>query len=131
MNHYFRRLTVLFAIVLSTASSRAGFLDQLGSMVTNSSASTTNSAAASTALNALSQDQVVGGLKQALSNGLQHAVGQLGHSGGFLTNLAVKIVMPAKLQMVEKTLRTLKQDKLADDFVATMNHAAEQAVPEA
>lgn len=28
-------------------------------------------------------------------------------------------------------MRTLRQDKLADDFVATMNHAAEQAVPEA
>ena len=39
--------------------------------------------------------------------------------------------MPAKLRSVEKTLRTLKQDQLADDFVNTMNHAAEQAVPEA
>jgi hypothetical protein len=28
-------------------------------------------------------------------------------------------------------LRALKQDKLADDFVATMNHAAETAVPAA
>ena len=73
----------------------------------------------------------MGGLKEALSNGLQHAVGQLGHSGGFLTNLNVKILMPSKLQTVEKALRAVKQDKLADDFVATMNHAAEQAVPEA
>jgi hypothetical protein len=39
--------------------------------------------------------------------------------------------MPEKLHMVENTLRVLKQDKLADEFVATMNHAAEQAVPEA
>ena len=39
--------------------------------------------------------------------------------------------MPEKLRAVEKTLRTLKQDKLADDFVTTMNHAAEQAVPQA
>jgi hypothetical protein len=39
--------------------------------------------------------------------------------------------MPDKLRSVEKTLRVLKQDKLADDFVTTMNHAAEQAVPEA
>ena len=38
--------------------------------------------------------------------------------------------MPEKLRTVDKTLRVLKQDKLADDFVATMNHAAEQAVPE-
>ena len=39
--------------------------------------------------------------------------------------------MPKNLQTVEKTLRTLRQDKLADDFVTTMNRAAEQAVPEA
>jgi hypothetical protein len=39
--------------------------------------------------------------------------------------------MPEKLQTVEKTLRAMKQDKLADDFVTTMNHAGEQAVPEA
>jgi hypothetical protein len=48
-----------------------------------------------------------------------------------LTNLNVKIPLPEKLRTVEKALRKLKQDKLADDFVATMNHAAEQAVPEA
>jgi hypothetical protein len=56
---------------------------------------------------------------------------RLGHDGGFLTNLNVKIPMPEKLQKVESALRTMKQDKLVDDFVATMNHAAEQAVPEA
>lgn len=39
--------------------------------------------------------------------------------------------MPETLQKVERTLRTLRQDKLADEFVATMNRAAEQAVPAA
>ena len=79
----------------------------------------------------LSQDQVVQGLKEALGKGVQQAVSRLGHEGGFLTNLDVKIPMPEKLRTVEKTLRALKQDKLADEFVTTMNHAAEQAVPEA
>jgi len=66
-----------------------------------------------------------------LGKGVQQAVGRLGHDGGFLTNLNVKIPMPEKLQTVDKTLRAVGQDKLADDFVNTMNHAAEQAVPEA
>lgn len=39
--------------------------------------------------------------------------------------------MPESLQKVDKTLRMLRQDKLADEFVTTMNRAAEQAVPEA
>lgn len=129
MNHYYRQLLIVLAVLLSTVSGRAGLWDKIGSLVTNSAAAT--NATASPALNALSQDQLTGGLKQALSNGLQHAVGQLGHPGGFLTNMNVKIPMPEKLLVVEKTLRSLKQDKLADDFVASMNHAAEQAVPEA
>jgi hypothetical protein len=84
-----------------------------------------------TTISSLSQDQMVQGLKDALSKGLQQAIAGLGHDGGFLTNLNVKIPMPEKMQTVEKALRTMKQDKLADDFVTTMNHAAEQAVPEA
>jgi len=86
---------------------------------------------AQTTLAGLSQDQVVQGLKDALAKGLQQAIAGLGHDGGFLTNLNVKIPMPEKLQTVEKALRAIKEDKLADDFVTTMNHAAEQAVPEA
>jgi hypothetical protein len=79
----------------------------------------------------LSQDQMIGGLKEALGKGVQQAVSRLGHDGGFLTNLNVRIPMPEKLKTVERTLRLLKQDKMADEFVATMNHAAEQAVPAA
>jgi hypothetical protein len=84
-----------------------------------------------TTMSGLSQDQMVQGLKDALAKGLQEAIANLGHDGGFLTNLNVKIPMPEKMQTVEKALRAMKQDKLADDFVTTMNHAAEQAVPEA
>jgi hypothetical protein len=130
-HHY--RLVVLIALISSITSSRAdGLLNKLGNLVTNATMAVTNSTTTtSPALNALSSDQLVGGLKQALSNGLQHAVGQLGHEGGFLTNLEVKIPMPERLKLVEKTLRSLKQDKLADNFVTAMNHAAEQAVPQA
>jgi hypothetical protein len=39
--------------------------------------------------------------------------------------------MPESLQNVEKMLRKFRQDKLADEFVTTMNRAAEKAVPEA
>jgi hypothetical protein len=79
----------------------------------------------------LTQDQVVQGLKEALGKGVQRAVSDLGRPDGFLTNLNVRIPMPEKLRTVERTLRAVKQDKLADDFVNTMNRAAEQAVPQA
>jgi len=88
-------------------------------------------AQAKTSLADLSQDQVTQGLQAALAKGVQIAVDRLGQDGGFLKNLNVKIPMPDKLQKVATALRAMKQDKLADDFVATMNHAAEQAVPAA
>jgi hypothetical protein len=86
---------------------------------------------ATATLASLSQDQMVQGLKDALAKGLQQAVAKLGNEGGFLTNLNVKIPMPEQMRKVESALRAMNQDRLADDFVATMNHAAEQAVPEA
>ena len=118
-------LTVVALILICPAFLRADLLDFLG--LGKSSTNTT----ASTLTTSLSQDQIVQGLKEALGKGVQHAVSSLGHDGGFLTNLNVKIPIPAKLQSVEKTLRFLKQDKMADEFIATMNHAAEQAVPQA
>jgi len=101
----------------------AGVLDFLGfgNRQTNGTA----------ALNALPQEQVVQGLKEALNKGVQQAITQLGHDGGFLTNLNVKIPMPDKLRTVETTLRALHEDKLVDEFVQTMNHAAERAVRQA
>jgi len=115
----------IIALVVSVSSAQAGWLDALGLK------SSTNATVGTAALGALSQTQMANGLKEALGNGLQNAIKQLGHDGGFLTNLNVKIPLPEKLQSVEKTLRAIKQDKLADEFVTTMNRAAEQAVPEA
>jgi hypothetical protein len=37
--------------------------------------------------------------------------------------------MPESLQQVERSLRAVGQDALADDFVTSMNRAAEKAVP--
>jgi hypothetical protein len=116
---------IVLALLLAPAVHGAGWLDRLGL------GSKTTNPPSGIAAAALSQDQIVGGLKEALGQGIQHAVGSLGKEDGFLKDLSVKIPMPESLQKVEKTLRTLRQDKLADEFVTTMNRAAEQAVPQA
>ncbi len=121
-------LTTAVIVSVSLLSTRAGLLDTLGFGKKTTNETATLPAGLSVPL---SQDQVVQGLKEALGKGVQQAVSQLGHDGGFLTNLNVKIPLPEKLRTVDRTLRVLKQDKLADEFVTTMNHAAEQAVPEA
>ena len=119
-------LPLTLALAATLTSSQAGWMDKLfGGCAAKSTTPT------ATALSALSNDQMVGGLKEALGNGLQHAVADLGRDGGFLNNAAVKIPMPEKLKTIESTLRTLGQSKMADEFVTTMNRAAEQAVPAA
>ena len=85
----------------------------------------------STATGVLSDTEMVGALKEALDKGTRYAVDNLGREGGFLDNASVRIPMPDSLAWLEKTLRTLHQDRLADEFVTSMNRAAERAVPEA
>jgi hypothetical protein len=114
--------TIWLVLALTAATVHGAFFDFL-----KGKSSDTNSAS----LSALSQDQVTDGLKQALGKGVQTAITNLAKPGGFLSNAQVRIPMPEKLQSVEKALRSMKQDKYADEFVATMNHAAEQAVPQA
>jgi len=106
---------------------QGGWLDFLG---INKSA-TNNNASNSATIAGLSNDQVTGALKDALGNGLRYAIAVLGHEDGFLTNAEVKIPLPDKLQLVEKGLKAVHEEKYADEFVATLNHAAEQAVPQA
>ena len=126
------QLFMVVAVVsaVSTASpARAGFFDQLKSTFTTTNSSATNSLLSSATTAALSQEQMVGGLKEALGKGIEHAVATLGCNNGFLTNRNVKIPMPEKLQKVESVLRAAGQNQMADDFVTSMNRAAEQAVP--
>ena len=79
----------------------------------------------------LTSDQASGGLKEALSRGVSTAVAATGHPGGYFENEAIKILMPPKLQPVEKGLRAIGMGPKVDEFVKSMNSAAEQAAPEA
>ena len=87
----------------------------------------TGSASAST----LSEGQIGSGIKDALSVGTQKAVTQVSHPGGYLENEAIKILLPNNLKPVEKGLRAAGQGPKVDAFIASMNHAAEDAAPEA
>tara|TARA_R110001599_G_scaffold353826_1_gene599242 strand:+ start:11835 stop:12563 length:729 start_codon:yes stop_codon:yes gene_type:complete len=79
----------------------------------------------------LSQTEIVAGLKEALDNATAAAVSQLAKPGGFLDNPQVRIPLPSQLDWVEKGLRKVGQEELADNFINTMNQAAEEAVPAA
>lgn len=79
----------------------------------------------------LSNTDIAAGLRQALDKGIDKQVKKLTQPGGFYTNSLVKIVLPAELQKVDKTLRDVGLGKLADKGLKLLNTAAEDAVKEA
>ncbi|EDM37506.1 hypothetical protein PBAL39_10191 [Pedobacter sp. BAL39] len=71
------------------------------------------------------------GIKQALELGTSHGADLLSAKDGFLGNAAVKILFPPEAQKVEKTLRSVGLNSLADNVVTSLNRAAEDAAKEA
>jgi hypothetical protein len=79
----------------------------------------------------LTDQDAARGIRGALNQGAASAIDKLGAPGGFLDNPKVKIPLPPALDDVAKGMRLMGRGKDADELVASMNHAAEQAVPEA
>jgi len=117
-------LTILFMLFASPAT-KAGWDDWRKKLEDAIPAGMPTASEATT----LSQTEIIAGLKEALNVGVERATSLLGQDDGFLNDAAVKIPMPESLQQVERGLRTVGQDALADDFIVSMNRAAEKAVP--
>jgi len=79
----------------------------------------------------LSDVKIGSGLKEALKIGTQNAVNLTGRLDGYFVNQAIKILMPEKLQTMEKGLRAVGLGPQVDEFILSMNRAAERAAPAA
>jgi uncharacterized protein DUF4197 len=90
-------------------------------------AATASPSAAATA--SLDPRTAADGLKEALGVGTGRSVDLLGRPDGYLKNLDVRIPMPEKLHVVDRGLRTVGRNDLVDEFVTSMNRAAEAAAP--
>jgi hypothetical protein len=77
--------------------------------------------------NALSNDQIVQGLKEALSVGVERGTQKLSATDGFFASAALKILLPEEAQKVERTLRSMGLGKQVDQAILSMNRAAEDA----
>ncbi len=71
------------------------------------------------------------GLKEALAVGTENAVRSLSKPDGYFGNELVKILMPEKLREVGDVLRKVGYERQVDEFVLSMNRAAEKAAPQA
>ena len=75
----------------------------------------------------LSQDDIANGLKEALTIGAEKGCVNLSKPDGFFKNAALKILMPPEAQKIENTIRSIGLNQLADDFILSLNRAAEDA----
>lgn len=82
-------------------------------------------------LSDLSQKDASGGLKDALTQGAQVAVKQLGAPGGFSNNPEVRIELPGNLGKVAKKMKQFGMGAEVEQLETSMNQAAEAAVPQA
>jgi len=73
----------------------------------------------------------VSGLKEALSIGTENAVKNVSQVDGYFSNQMIKILMPEKIQKVADVLKMAGYQKEVDDFILSMNRAAEKAAPQA
>ena len=79
----------------------------------------------------LSDGKIASGLKEALQVGAQNTVNLTGKTDGYFGNQAIKILMPEKLRTLESGLRAIGYGPKVDEFVLSMNRAAERAAPAA
>lgn len=79
----------------------------------------------------LKDETVVSGLKEALSEGTATAVSLVSQTDGFFKNDLIKIRLPNNMQRVADTLGKIGLQQQVDDFILSMNRAAEAAAPKA
>jgi hypothetical protein len=83
------------------------------------------------AKSALSNEEIIGGLKEALQVGAKKGTAKLSSVDGFFKDAVIKILMPEEAKKAEKTLRNMGLGKQVDNAILSMNRAAEDAAKSA
>lgn len=116
-----RKFVPLLATLMVLASAqpaRPGFLDDLLKEVTRPEGTK-------------DERTVASGLREALYIGTDNAVQAVSREDGYLGNLKIRIPVPDELEGAEKLLRKVRMDAYVDEFILSMNRAAEKASPQA
>lgn len=77
----------------------------------------------------LSDTKIGQGLKETLKVGIKNAVTLVSQKNGYFENESIKILIPEKLKVLDKALRVVGFGGKLDEFVLSMNRAAENAAP--
>ena len=79
----------------------------------------------------LTSEEVARGLKQALEKGITTGANMASQVNGYYENPKIKIPLPEEVEEIESRLRQIGLSNSVDQFILTMNRAAEQAADEA
>jgi hypothetical protein len=112
-------LTACITIATAATAGAQSIEQQLKDRLLGSTSGTSN----------LNERDASGGIKEALAQGVDRAVRQLGKPDGFFRDQAVKILVPEKIRKLADVARQLAAGKKVDAFELSMNRAAEKAVP--
>jgi hypothetical protein len=119
MRSYIMMLLVLAGVIVPVPSGFCGPLSWLKSKVAQTRASKPSEA------------KIGQGLQEALRVGIDNTVRITGKENGFLNNEQIKITLPENIRKVETFLRSAGFGPQVDEFVLSMNRAAEKAAPAA
>jgi Protein of unknown function (DUF4197) len=113
------------AIVAGAASAQLPKLDDIMKGV----GSLPKEPSAASSIGAQDEKTNAAGIREALAVGTERAVNSLSKVDGYFGNAAVKILMPSGIQKVADAARMAGYQKQVDEFILSMNRAAEAAAP--
>lgn len=90
-----------------------------------------NNVSGSNSGNNLTNDEVIKGLREALTVGTNNATSMVSKTDGFFKNPSIKIPFPEDAIKVKNICENLGMKPQVDKFVLTLNRAAEEASKEA
>lgn len=120
---------LLLTISLAAGTNAQGVLGKLGKKVKadSSELGSIGKLFGKAGSSSLSNEEIISGLKEALTIGAQKSATELNKADGFFSNAAIKILMPEEAKKAEKTLRQFGMGSLVDKAILSMNRAAEDA----
>jgi hypothetical protein len=109
----------LFFVIICAVPSHAGFFESIFKILGGPASQDADNST------------IISGLKEALSIGTRNAVEDVSQANGYFGNETIRILMPERIQMVADVLGKVGYQEEVDEFILSMNRAAEKAAPQA
>ncbi len=125
-------IAICFSLLLSSVIQAQGIFDKINHAIKKDSSSSvitqiTKQISSETKGTSLSNEDIINGLKEALTIGTNNSTKKLGAADGFFNDAILKIMMPEEAEKVASAMRRIGMGSLVDKAVLSMNRAAEDA----